>query len=85
MYHVEYIWGTISLQALGTHSPRRVSCKLPEVFRKRLDSIWAPNIVAAYMYVSPVNKTAKNKNVTTKTLKNALFCPAGTTYSFDTE
>jgi len=37
------------------------------------------------MYVSPVNKTAKNKNVTinTKTLKNALFCPAGTTHSFD--
>ena len=36
-------------------------------------TLWAPNIIAAYMYVSPVNKTAKNKNVTTKTLKNYCF------------
>ena len=41
-----------------------VSCKLPEVFRKRLESIYAPNLQRTCMYVTPVTKTATNKNVT---------------------
>ena len=41
-----------------------VSCKLPEFFRKRLESIYAPNLGPTCMYVNPVTKAAMKTNVT---------------------
>ena len=51
-----------------------VSCKLPKVFRKRLESVSAPNLEPTCMYVNHVTKTATNKqNIKKRTKRLVLF------------